>query len=137
VRDRSGGEGSREEGERAWSRARVRLGCGSEGADPDAEAQPAGRNRGEGIGRLEGGRKGRHRHVGPSWQREKEREKVRGAEGNGPGSAHVERGEKRRGPRERGVLGWAKDMGGSFFSLPSFLFLFYTQTSQTIPFEFK
>jgi hypothetical protein len=96
VRDRLGGEGSREEGERAWSRARVRLGCGSEGADPDAEAQPVGRNRGEGIGRLEGGRKGRHRHVGPSWQREKEREKVRGAGGNGLGSAHVERGEKRR-----------------------------------------
>jgi hypothetical protein len=62
----------------------------------------------------------------------------RWAGGNRPGSAHVERGEKKRGPRERGVLGWAGRLLGwaAFYSF-FFPFLFLYSTIQTILLEFK
>jgi hypothetical protein len=85
----------------------VRLGCGSEGAGPDAEAQPAGRNRGGGDRSLGGRSRGRRRQAGPSWQREREGKNawVAGLRRNGLGLGKEKReerepkGEKRVGRR--------------------------------------
>jgi hypothetical protein len=105
----SGGEGSREEGEglrRSQGAARVRF----RGADPDAEARPAGEKQRRGDRALEGRRKGRRRHVGPSWQRGRrkrgcDQELGRAGEGNRPGRGPRgrERGEGTRGEWAAGL----------------------------------
>jgi hypothetical protein len=126
----SGGEGSREEGRRARSRARVRF----RGADPDAEAQPAGRNREEGIGRW----KEEERGGADMWARAGREGKGRGdatrswpcGGGKWASVAHAGREE------ERGRAGLAKALG--WFPSLFFSFLFSTLTPiQTNLIEFK
>jgi hypothetical protein len=79
---------------------------------------------------LEGRRKERRRHVGPSWQRGKRK---RGVTRSWAGCWSVRGGEREKpeGKREEEGSGLP-----SFILSPS-LFFFYTLTIQTIPFEFK
>jgi hypothetical protein len=106
------------------------------GADPDAEAQPAGRTeeRGSGAGRK---KKGEAPTCGPELAarekeegRDQELGRLLGRAGRGEGKARgEERGRGERAGLRDGV--WA----GFFYSFS--FFFFYTLTIQTIPFEFK
>jgi hypothetical protein len=106
VRDPLGGEGSREEGERAWSRARVRPGCGSE----ERTRMQRRSRRGETEERGSGAWKEEEREGTDMWARagsEKRRGRRYAGLGKRTGLGPREEGREEEGPEgRRGAGPW-------------------------------